>query len=100
MKLIKRLLTGVSSIALGLGISGANAAVGNSDHVDLPGGKSGIEIDVAKDELAALILEDVAQDELRYQVASRFKASGEKGRPAIFGEPGPPVIGPPGRSGY
>jgi hypothetical protein len=26
-----------------------------------------------------------------------FKAPGEKGRPALFGPPGPPLIGPPGQ---
>lgn len=30
------------------------------------------------------------------QLVSRFKAPGEKGRPTIFGPPGPPEIGPPG----
>ena len=99
MKLIKRLLTGASSIVLGLGISGANAALNPADR-GLAEGKSGIEIDVSKDELAALILEDTAQEAMSYQVASRFKEPGQKGRPAIFGPPGPPVIGPPGRSGY
>lgn len=33
-------------------------------------------------------------------VASRFKEPGDKGRPDIFGPPGKPVIGPPGKSGY
>jgi hypothetical protein len=33
-------------------------------------------------------------------VASRFKEPGDKGRPDIFGSPGKPVIGPPGKSGY
>jgi hypothetical protein len=30
-------------------------------------------------------------------LASRFKAPGERGRPDIFGPPGPPEIGPPGQ---
>lgn len=30
-------------------------------------------------------------------LASRFKAPGERGRPGIFGPPGPPEIGPPGQ---
>jgi hypothetical protein len=100
MKLIRRLLTGVSSIAFGVGISSAHAALTPPDSNASDGGKSGIQIEVSKEELATLILDDTAQEELSYQVAARFKDPGQKGRPDLFGEPGPPVIGPPGRSGY
>lgn len=50
-------------------------------------------------ELASLFIAPPQKDAVVH-VASRFKEPGDKGRPDIFGPPGKPVIGPPGKSGY
>jgi hypothetical protein len=50
-------------------------------------------------ELAALLISP-EQQPVVVHVASRFKEAGDKGRPDLFGLPGEPVIGPPGKSGY
>jgi len=101
MKLIRRLLAVASSIAVGLGISSANASLPPPDQSDQPGGLSGFEVEVTKEELSAVLLDLVQKKPVvGYQVAARFKDSDDQGRPDLFGDPGKPVIGPPGKSGY
>jgi hypothetical protein len=96
-KLIKLLLAGIASLAVALGASSAHAGLPKGGDANGPPSDSQ---SAAEDELATLILKDAKTEAPRVLVASRFKAAGERGRPALFGPPGVPVIGPPGQSGY
>ena len=103
MKLMKRLLSGISSLALlGLGATGASAALSqNAEPIDsTPPLQMGPQIGAAELELSESLFLVRQDGEPGVQVASRFKGPGDTGRPDIFGPPGRPAIGAPGQSGY
>lgn len=100
MKLLRRLLAGASSVAFGLGLSGANAAIQPTDQAN-QNASPGYQIEITDQDLATLLLDQVPPKPVKgVQVAARFKEKGEKGRPDLFGDPGVPDIGAPGQSGY
>ena len=94
-KWLKTFAKGVASLSVLLS-HGALASVPKGDVPTLPHVES---IEKSSDELALLVMKSPAEAP-KVLVASRFKGPGDKGRPDIFGPPGKPVIGPPGKSGY
>ncbi|MGH6923306.1 MAG: hypothetical protein ACRED5_06160 [Propylenella sp.] len=93
MKFWSRILTGLGSIAIVFGAGGAGAAVNPSDSVpDQSTLGPAVELSEA--------LLDQRGTEGYVQLAARFKDKDDHGRPDLFGPPGPPVIGAPGKSGY
>ena len=100
MKLLKRIMAGVSTVAFGLGVTNANAALTPGDTVQTDKSQTSFDIDISSDELAVRLLDEMDVEEKSYKVAARFKDRDDHGRPDLFGEPGRPAIGAPGQSGY
>lgn len=94
MRFWSKILSRVGSIAIiGLGSTGAGATI--DPHEFAPDNASSGPLV----ELSEALL-DERSTEGYVQLAARFKDKDDHGRPDLFGSPGPPVIGPPGQSGY
>jgi hypothetical protein len=94
-KWTRRFFAGVRALAaLGIGTTGASASLPVNPGQDIP-------VAASTSELSQAILEHVTKPKLPpVRVAARFKDLDDHGRPDLFGPPGKPVIGPPGKSGY
>jgi hypothetical protein len=94
-KWLKTFAKGVASLSVLL----SHGALASTPKADVPKIPQIDSIEQPVDELAMLVMKAPVEAP-RVLVASRFKEPGDKGRPDIFGAPGKPVIGPPGKSGY
>jgi hypothetical protein len=95
-KMIAVLLRGLAPLTVLLS-HGAVAAV---PKADVAKAEQFDTIGTSGEELALVVLKTTPTDVPVVHVAARFKGSDDKGRPDVFGPPGKPDIGPPGRSGY
>lgn len=94
-KWLKTFAKGVASLTVLL----SHGALASTPKGDVPNIPQVDSIEQSGDELAFLVMKSPAEAP-KVLVASRFKEPGDKGRPDIFGAPGKPEIGPPGKSGY